>query len=351
MDDKEFSFSESVRTFDAFPKTRQSYTVRTSRGGAMTLLITLACILLLWVEFGVYFDGIETQHFLVEPRIGSHNLQINIDITVAMPCDDLHVNVQDAVGDRIFAGNLLRKEVTRFDPSRVGSREPLEHKDMWHIMGSGGGKKGSWKKTQKWKGGLQGCRIWGSMDVNRVQGDFHITAKGHGYWDASGHVDHTTFNFSHIVDELSFGEFYPKLINPLDNSLEITEKNFWKYQYYLSLVPTTYTSTTTSRHLKTHQYAVTESSKEVSDLATPGIFFKFDIEPVSLEITDTRTPLLTFFVRMVNIVGGVLVSGGWFYKFWDFFLTSVLKRRPGGVGGAGRGGVLDGRRKEDGFED
>ncbi len=30
-------------------------------------------------------------------------------------------------------------------------------------------------------------------------------------------------NFTHRIDELSFGEFYPNLINPLDNSMEIAE--------------------------------------------------------------------------------------------------------------------------------
>ncbi len=27
------------------------------------------------------------------------------------------------------------------------------------------------------------CRIFGSLDLNKVQGDFHITARGHGYME------------------------------------------------------------------------------------------------------------------------------------------------------------------------
>ena len=58
--------------------------------------------------------------------------------------------------------------------------------------------------------------MYGSMQVNRVQADFHITAKGHGYFAPGEHVEHQRFNFSHVVNELSFGEYYPKLENPLD---------------------------------------------------------------------------------------------------------------------------------------
>ena len=50
------------------------------------------------------------------------------------------------------------------------------------------------------------------------------------------------FNFSHHVNELSFGPFYPSLTNPLDNTVATTETNFYKYQYYLSVVPTIYTT-------------------------------------------------------------------------------------------------------------
>lgn len=159
----------------------------------MTLLVSVACILLVWVEFGVYLDGIQEQHFTVDPNIG-HHLQINVDLTVAMSCDNIHVNVQDAVGDRILAGEVLRKEPTKWDPKgmhklmRDRSKEDTE--DMYDVLGRGS-KSGGWRQTVVWKGkGDEGCRIFGNMEVNKVQGDFHITAKGHGYWDAGKHVDH-----------------------------------------------------------------------------------------------------------------------------------------------------------------
>ena len=132
------------------------------------------------------------------------------------------------------------------------------------------------------------------------------------------------------MSELSFGDFYPNLVNPLDEVLAHTSENYFKYQYFLSLVPTHYHSTMSLRTLSTNQYAVTEQSGTVPQDDFPGIFFRFDIEPVSLYITDSRTPLTSFILRMINIVGGVMVSSGWIYSLWGSLLDNVKGRVRGG---------------------
>ncbi len=81
------------------------------------------------------------------------------------------------------------------------------------------------------------------------------------------------------------------------------------------------------------------------------MFFKFDIEPILLLIRHERPSLLRLLVRLVNVVSGVLVAGGWTYQLFgasDAVVVSALlpgwmKNRWGGrVGGRGGGkGVLD----------
>ena len=142
------------------------------------------------------------------------------------------MNVQDAMQDRILAGELLAREDVRFDdggahklfqePGSAAERE--QH--VYEVLRKGG-KKGGFKSGRK--GGLfaalsgggggagagagagsgSSCRIYGSMGVNRVQGDFHITAKGHGYWEDGAHVDHQCeflFSFSRTNKNANGGE-------------------------------------------------------------------------------------------------------------------------------------------------
>lgn len=158
------------------------------------------------------------------------------------------------------------------------------------------------------------------------------------------------FNFSHIISELSFGPFYPSLLNPLDRTLDTTPYHFFKFQYYLSVVPTIYTRSLTSSStpnfanradkntIVTNQYAVTSQSYLIGESMVPGIFFKFDIEPILLTVAEEKGGLLALCVRLVNVVSGVLVGGGWCYQLsgWVGEVWGRRKQRAGQ-------GVLHGR--------
>ncbi len=137
----------------------------------------------------------------------SHQLQINLDAIIAMRCEDLHINVQDASGDRILAGDTLSRNPTSWrywtDPKRLktqlvnkdrAEREELELEDthVGHVLGEvrRGAKK--FPKTPSVPRGhvADACRVFGSLEGNKVQGDFHITARGHGYIEWGEHLSH-----------------------------------------------------------------------------------------------------------------------------------------------------------------
>ncbi len=185
-------------------KTKPTYTRRTSTGGYTTLILIIISLFLSISEFLRWYHGHETHLFSVEKGV-SHQLQINLDIVVPMLCHDLHVNVQDASGDRILAGDLLTKDPTNWghwvDASgthRLADeryiKEEEEDTHVGHVLGEvGGRKKKKFKRTPGIGWGIgagRSCRIYGSLEGNKVQGDFHITARGHGYIEMGNHLDH-----------------------------------------------------------------------------------------------------------------------------------------------------------------
>ncbi|XDG04141.1 hypothetical protein ABKA04_003756 [Annulohypoxylon sp. FPYF3050] len=341
-----------VRAFDAFPKSKPQYVTRTSGGGKWTVAMSLVSLILLWSELGRWWQGEETHTFAVEKGVG-HSMQINLDIVVKMKCKDLHVNVQDAAGDRILAASRLQEDATSWgqwvDAKGVHKLGRDSHGRAvtgagWHDEGFGeehvhdivamGRKKARWGKTPRlWGAEADSCRIYGSLDLNRVQGDFHITARGHGYAEAGQHLDHNAFNFSHVISELSFGPYYPSLVNPLDRTINLATANFHKFQYFMSVVPTVYSvkrgsgSAPAERTIFTNQYAVTEQSKEVNERLVPGLFFKYDIEPILLHVEERRDSLLTFGVKVVNILSGVLVACHWGFTLSEWLKEVVGRRR------------------------
>ena len=76
----------------------------------------------------------------------------------------------------------------------------------------------------------------------------------------------------------------------------VTFVAFIAYHYFLRVVPTTYVAPR-SEPLHTNQYSVTHYERQVSHQGVPGIFFKFDIEPVRLTVIQRTTNLAQFFIR------------------------------------------------------
>ncbi|KAI1112359.1 DUF1692-domain-containing protein [Nemania sp. NC0429] len=345
-----------VRAFDAFPKAKPQYVTRTSGGGKWTVAMIVVSALLFWSELARWWEGEEDHTFSVEKGVG-HNMQINLDVVVHMECKDLHVNVQDAAGDRILAASRLQEDITTWaywvDSKGIHKLGRDSHGRVdtgagWHDEGFGeahvhdivamGRKSARWSKTPRLKHGVKGdsCRIYGSLDLNRVQGDFHITARGHGYSEMfAEHLDHNAFNFSHIVSELSFGPYYPSLVNPLDRTINVATGHFHKFQYFMSVVPTVYTvagggALGGAKTIFTNQYAVTEQSKEVGERMVPGLFFKYDIEPILLTVEERRDGVLTLLLKIVNVLSGVLVAGHWGFTLSEWLREAVGRRRRGG---------------------
>jgi endoplasmic reticulum-Golgi intermediate compartment protein 2 len=173
----------------------------------------LCSLILFWTELARWWRGSEIHTYAVEKGVG-HAMQINLDVVVRMHCDDLHVNVQDAAGDRILAASMLRRDKTNWSQwvdgkgvHRLGRDahgrlitgngfvQPHEEgfgEEHVHDIVAAGKKRAKWGKTPRLWGNGEGdaCRIFGSLELNKVQGDFHITARGHGYMEFGDHLDH-----------------------------------------------------------------------------------------------------------------------------------------------------------------
>lgn len=147
-------------------------------------------------------------------------------------------------------------------------------------------------------------------------------------------------------------------MNPLDRTVNVATAHFHKFQYFMSVVPTIYsvgptpsrrgsarsgaddydvteagdaTHRGTSRNtIFTNQYAVTEQSAEISEQNIPGIFFKYDIEPILLHVQETRDGLLSFTIKIVNILSGVVVAAHWGFTLSEWLKEVIGRKRRGG---------------------
>lgn len=81
----QLSLSDPWTDSDAFPKVSNTYRTRSSKGGFATVVLAALIGLLVWHELQLFLYGDAEFSFSVNKGVG-HHLQVNVDLTVAMPC-------------------------------------------------------------------------------------------------------------------------------------------------------------------------------------------------------------------------------------------------------------------------
>ncbi|KAF9580215.1 hypothetical protein BGW38_003233 [Lunasporangiospora selenospora] len=302
------------KEFDAFPKVESGFIKRTGSGGILTLVVSAILCILVLGEIREYMTLRNDYQFMVDPVV-SHELQINVDVTVAMPCNALTIDLRDVADVQLHLSDKVQKIPTHFKLNSNAHSESLRNKplDVRKLVKAASRKEALRQASQEAGQDFKACRIAGSFNANKLSGNLHITTSGHGYYGE--HTDHDVMNMTHKIDEFSFGELYPSIVNPLDDSFEITEAAFEAFQYFLIVVPTVYVDRRRNE-LLTNQYSVSEYRRTFpADTDAPGIFFKYDFEPLTLMITETSSMSLGhLLVRLAGLVGGYFVTAGMAHK-------------------------------------
>lgn len=348
--------------FDAFPKLPSTYKTRSESRGFLTLFVAFIAFLLVLNDLGEYIWGWPDYEFSVDPDASS-DLNINVDLVVAMPCQFLSIDLRDAVGDRLYLSNGFRRDGTKFDIGQATSlnehavmlsaqqavAQSRKSRGLFSTWFRGGGSQ--YKPTYNHQKDGSACRIYGTITAKKVTANLHITTVGHGY-ASNQHVEHKLMNLSHVISEFSFGPFFPEITQPLDNSFELTYDPFVAYQYYIHVVPTTYIAAR-SAALQTHQYSATNYMRKMnSHHGTPGIFFKFDMEPLSLTIHQRTTSLVQLMIRCCGVIGGVFVCMGYAVRITSRAVEAVAgPDKSQGIVAAEASGVGVGIRKRLGSAD
>ncbi|XP_070292551.1 endoplasmic reticulum-Golgi intermediate compartment protein 2-like [Salvelinus sp. IW2-2015] len=276
-----------VKELDAFPKVPESYVETTATGGTVSLIAFTAMALLAFFEFFVYRDTWMKYEYEVDKDFSS-KLRINIDITVAMKCQHVGADILD-LAETMITSNGIQYEPVIFE---LTPQQKLWHRTLLLIQNRLREEHSLQEVLYKsvLKGAppglppricfptkvivcvcvfregtasapLSACRIHGHVYVNKVAGNFHITVgkpihhpRGHAH--IAAFVSHDTYNFSHRIDHLSFGEEIPGIINPLDGTEKITSNHNEMFQYFITVVPTKLHTSKVSAD--THQFSVTE---------------------------------------------------------------------------------------------
>nr|XP_043877459.1 endoplasmic reticulum-Golgi intermediate compartment protein 2-like isoform X2 [Solea senegalensis] len=346
-----------VRELDAFPKVSESYVETSASGGTVSLIAFSAMALLAVLEFFVYRDTWMKYEYTVDKDFSS-KLRINIDITVAMKCQHVGADILD-MAETMITSSGLKYEPVIFDltPQQrlwqrtlqlIQSRLREEHalQEVLYKTLLKGVPTALPPREDASVQPLSACRIHGHVYVNKVAGNLHITV-GKPFQHPQGHahiaafVSHDTYNFSHRIDHLSFGEEIPGIINPLDGTEKITFNRHFcdsttdnqMFQYFITVVPTRVNTYQISAD--THQFSVTERERVINHAAgshgVSGVFVKYDTSSLTVTVSEQHMPLWQFLVRLCGIIGGIFSTTGMLHGLVGFCFNIICCRFKLGV--------------------
>ncbi|KAL0274450.1 UNVERIFIED_CONTAM: hypothetical protein PYX00_006870 [Menopon gallinae] len=344
---------KKLKDFDGYPKTLDDYRIRTLGGGAVTVFSYIIMFLLFVSELSTFLTPDVIEELFVDTT-REPKLQINLNFTVpAISCKYLSLDAMDSSGEQHLQidhniykrsldinGNpinepekeeLIKRNTNSTDVSsqkKCGSCYGAESKELNITCCNTCAEVRSAYALQKWSFNpeaveqcknfnnenifTEGCNIYGSMEVNRVGGSFHI-APGHSYSINHVHVHDvqpfpsTAFNTSHIVEHLSFGVNIPGKTNPLDGTVGLCTEGTTMFQYYIKIVPTLYYYDQTGGMILTNQFSVTRHQKSDVGLGgmPPGIFVNYELAPIMVKYTEKKRSIGHFLTNICAIIGGV----------------------------------------------
>eukprot|EP00123_Amoebidium_parasiticum_P013105 comp21774_c1_seq1/m.30894 comp21774_c1_seq1/g.30894 ORF comp21774_c1_seq1/g.30894 comp21774_c1_seq1/m.30894 type:complete len:340 (-) comp21774_c1_seq1:638-1657(-) len=323
-------FLRWFKELDAFPKVLDDYTVSSASGGLVSLL-TFSFIGMLLASEVVFYTGMDRAYkYTVDTNRNETNLAINIDIDIHTKCQDISADVIDLSGLSIHAE--IQKTDIVYDLSALQQKwleEQLRQRDLGHdiadVLRVGEQLFKNMPTREDGRVDNDACKLTGTINVRRVAGNFHFTA-GQAIHTPGGHfhmnVPQSGLNFTHRINRLSFGDDFPGVVNPLDGETVVLQEEKMAVQYFLSIVPTEYTAPD-GKAVHTNQYSYTLHNQQ----SFPGIFFKYDLNPILMRVVDTPRSTIRTLVRLAGIVGGIFATSVVIHALVDR-LSGLLVREP-----------------------
>jgi len=317
---------KSVEDLDAFPKVEESY-VEQEASSAIVYIVTLTLVIaLIYNEWQYFLNPDPTFQFVPDTDFSS-KLRINIDMTVAMPCDSIGADILDSTNQNTFTFGRLNEENSWFELDHLQRKHfdsiklfngylREEFHAIHHVLWTSGSSAiyGNLPERRHLPDEPHdACRVHGSLTLNKVSGNFHIAA-GKSVPLMRGHAHLTTLfddaqaNFSHRIDKFSFGEQHGSIIQPLEGDEKIDFNANNKYQYFIEVVPTDIQ--TLSGTWRTFQYSVKELTRPIDHMSgshgAPGIYFRYDMSALKVVVTQDREPFWQWIVKLCAGAGGLI---------------------------------------------
>ncbi|CAG9312499.1 unnamed protein product [Blepharisma stoltei] len=299
----------NVKGFDLFRKSL-GISEQTSLGGIITLIAFTAMGFLFSSELFYYLENTINKETMIDQDRGAKLLPININITLyRAPCLTVSLDQLDSLGNHVVdVGGALTK--TRLDKNGNRIYEKLPELSQSAAI----------KMTDD----EEGCELSGNFSVTKTPGNFHISFHAaHEIMIRLPYLNLRKHKLSHRINHLSFGKeqknhyIYSIFGNgeqtnfaPYDGLVKKdVEGSVIKYEYNMKVIPVQYYDEASGEELNSYQYSMVGSSEPLNN-GFGIIYFRYDVDSVTMRYTRVTKSLTSLLVSMSAILGGIFAVLG-----------------------------------------
>ena len=292
----------AVDMFRVIQEPDRTLTQRTSRGAALTAVAAVLAFLMVSNEAYLFFrTDLRSSMAVSKCDMRMELLHFNVSFP-AIPCHTVVFEALDPMSGRVFTEQQKTVEMRRTRLVKDTTVAIGEHNE-----GDGVRK-------------LEGCRVEGTCQIDKVPGNFMIAARGHTH-------EYGNPNFHFVIHHLWVGDAFPpedeipaKLANALGGLEEKGQPPNSVYQFFLSIVPTVFDEGTRVEHLG-FQYTATFNHVQAD--IPPGLYFRHQHSPIAVEYSHRWQTWSHFLVNLCAITGGLITCIGFVAAVMDKFAPSV----------------------------
>lgn len=322
-----------LRSFDVYRKLPSDLTEPTMSGAIVSVASAIIMIILFITEFNEFLKVQTVSEMFIDINRGGEKLKVNIDLVLPrFPCDIVSLDAQDIMGTHHVnvEGDLWKKRIAK---DGVAVIETLKHE---HVNEN----ELNLDRVKKAYDDEEGCQLVGSIEVNKVPGNFHVSS--HAYANILNSVfqmnNVNTIDVSHKINHISFGDdndlkeiksrnYGKGVLNPIDGIEKIKPTDLKNigvmHQYYINVVPTTFEDIN-GKQLFVHQF--TANSNEIQTYMLPALYFRYDLSPVTVKFTLRKESFFRFLVQICAIIGGIFTVAGIIDAVVHKSMVAILKK-------------------------
>jgi len=174
----------------------------------------------------------------------------------------------------------------------------------------------------------QGCLFEARFEIKKLPGNFHLSTH-------SVDVQPDEYDFAHTIHEVSFGSKVKKItgkmakssFNPLRSRERLDGNQLESHEYVMRIVPTTYEDISGGK-LLAYQYTYAYRSSISfghGGRVIPALWFRYDLNPITVRYHEDRPPLYHFMTTVCAIVGGTFTVAG-IIDSCIFSATEIFKK-------------------------